>query len=198
MLVAMIRMSRSALPLASRIAVRCGLARVTRRFSADESGATAVEFGIVAVPFFALLFAILETALSFFAAQTLETAVSNVARLIRTGQAQEDGLTAQTFKDKVCAEIDLLFNCQDSLYIDVKTYTSFGAISLSTPVDADGNLKKDGYTFTPGHGGDIVVVRAYYEWPVFVNKLGNNLANMPDGTHLIAATAAFRNEPFPW
>ncbi len=43
-----------------------------------------------------------------------------------------------------------------------------------------------------------MVVNAYYEWPVFINKLGNNLADMPDGTHLLVATAAFRNEPFPW
>jgi Flp pilus assembly protein TadG len=188
----------SALPLAGRIAVRCGLARVTRRFQTDQSGATAVEFGIVAVPFFALLFAILETALAFFAAQTLETAVTNASRLVRTGQAQDQGLTAQTFKDKVCQQLDFLFSCQANLYIEVKTYPSFGSIDLSVPVDANGNLKTNGYTYTPGHGGDIVVVRAYYEWPVFVNKLGNNMSSMPNGSHLLAATAAFRNEPFPW
>jgi hypothetical protein len=31
-----------------------------------------------------------------------------------------------------------------------------------------------------------------------VPGLGNNLANMPNGTHLLVATAAFRNEPFSW
>ena len=43
-----------------------------------------------------------------------------------------------------------------------------------------------------------MVVRAYYEWPVIVDLLGNNLADMPNGTHLLVATAAFRNEPFSW
>ena len=42
------------------------------------------------------------------------------------------------------------------------------------------------------------MVRAFYEWPVFVNLLGTNLATMANGKHLLAATAAFRNEPFPW
>jgi Flp pilus assembly protein TadG len=184
--------------LAGRVAVRFGLARLARRFTKDQSGATAVEFGIVAVPFFALLFAILETAMAFFAAETLETAVSNASRLIRTGQAQQQGLTAATFKDAVCGQLDYLFSCSSGLYIDVKTFPTFGAVDLTTPRDVAGNFKKTGLGYVPGKGSDIVVVRGYYEWPVFVNKLGNNLSDQPNGTHLLVAVAAFRNEPFPW
>ena len=198
MLAVMTSMPETPKALAARFAVRCGLARVTRRFGQDQSGATAIEFGIVAVPFFALIFAILETALAFFAAQTLETAVSNAARLIRTGQAQQQGLTAATFKDTICNQIASLFNCQSALLVDVKTYPTFGSIDLSTPVDGSGNLDTTNSTYTPGNGGDIVVVRAFYEWPVFVDKIGNSMSNMPNGSHLLAATAAFRNEPFPW
>ena len=62
--------------------------RKLRVFAKREDGAAAVEFAIVVAPFLALLFAILETALVFFAGQTLETAVSDSARLILTGQAQ--------------------------------------------------------------------------------------------------------------
>ena len=198
MLAAMTSTPRILNVLAGRVAVNVGLARLTRRFTKDQSGATAVEFGIVAVPFFALLFAILETAMAFFAAETLETAVSNASRLIRTGRSQQQGLTAQTFKDKVCGQLDYLFSCASGLYIDVKTFPDFGSVDLTTPRDANGNFLKTGLGFTPGHGGDIVVVRAYYEWPVFVNKLGNNFGDQPNGTHLLAAVAAFRNEPFPW
>ncbi len=59
-----------------------------RRFARNKQGTTAVEFGLVAAPFLALLFAIIETAVVFFAGQTLETAVADTARLIMTGQAQ--------------------------------------------------------------------------------------------------------------
>jgi Flp pilus assembly protein TadG len=178
---------------AGRLARRSGLTRLRR----DERGATAVEFGLVALPFFALMFAILETALLFFAGQTLETAVSNTARLIRTGQAQQQNYDLARFKSDVCSQIMALFTCSSGLKLDVRKYSSFDAIDLGVPVDGDGNLNVH-ETYDAGHGSDIVVVRAYYEWPTFVRLLGNDLADMPDGSHLLVATAAFRNEPFPW
>jgi Flp pilus assembly protein TadG len=167
------------------------------RFRRNENGATVVEFALVAAPFFALMFAIIETALLFFADQTLDTAVSSVARLIRTGQAQEAGMSADAFKTAICDQMGGLLNCSTGLKVDVRKYTDFDSISLATPVDADGNLKVT-ENYDAGQGGDIVVVRAYYEWPVFVPLLDSYLANMPDGTHLLVATAAFRNEPFAW
>jgi len=176
---------------------RIGRRLSLRGFSRDEDGATAVEFGLVALPFIALMFAIIETALVFFAGQTMETAVSNAARLIRTGQAQQQGFSATDFKQQICDQVMALFDCNSGLYVDVETFKTFDSINLSKPLDATGNLKKD-FTYDPGHGGDIVVVRAFYEWPVFVRMLGLNLTNMANGTHLLSATAAFRNEPFPW
>jgi Flp pilus assembly protein TadG len=167
------------------------------RFRRNQDGATVVEFALVAAPFFALMFAIIETALLFFADQTLDTAVSSAARLIRTGQAQEDGMTASQFKTAICDQVGGLINCASGLKVDVRKYTDFDSIDLATPLDADGNLKVT-ENYNAGHGGDIVVVRAYYEWPTFVTQLGNNLANLPDGNHLLVATAAFRNEPFSW
>jgi Flp pilus assembly protein TadG len=178
--------------------VRLGLGRKAARFGRDESAATAVEFSLVALPFIALMFAILETGLLFFASQTLETAVANAGRLVRTGQAQQEGLTMDTFKDKICDQVMSLFDCTAKLKLDVRTYQDFADLSLTRPLDADGNLKTDDFKYDPGKGSQIVLVRAYYEWPTFVTRLGNNLANLPNGNHLIAAAAAFRNEPFPW
>jgi Flp pilus assembly protein TadG len=184
--------------IGGRVAVRCGLARVVRRFRKDETGATAVEFGLVAVPFFALMFAILETAIAFFAQQLLEETLSRTARLVRTGQAQQGGYTAASFKTKICDQLTYMFNCTSGLTVDVKTFPNFAAIDMGIPLDANGNLDTNNRNYSPGKGGDIVLVRAYYSWPVFVNRLGNNLVNMPNGTHLLVASVAFRNEPFPW
>jgi Flp pilus assembly protein TadG len=166
-----------------------------RRFAADEGGATAVEFGLVALPYFALIFMTFEVALGFFAQQALDSAVGNAARSIRTGEAQQQGLNLATFKNKICAQTYTLFNCTTGLKVDVRKFGSFGAINLAPPVDANGILKTDDFAFVPGSGGDIVVVRAYYEWPSFLHKLGSRLAN---GKFLIASAAAFKNEPFPW
>lgn len=181
----------------SKAAARFDSRLVLGRFGRDQRGATAVEFGLVAIPFIALMFAILETALVFFAGQTLETATINAARLIRTGQAQQQGLSAAAFKDKVCSQVMALFDCTAQLKVEVSTFPSFATVDLSKPVDAGGNLKTS-FNYAPGKGGDIVVVRAFYEWPVFVKLLGLDLSNMGNGSHLLSATAAFRNEPFPW
>jgi len=174
-----------------------GMARA-RRFGRNEDGATAVEFGLVAVPFFALIFAILETAIVFFAGQVLETAVGDTARLIRTGQAHEDGMSAEQFKTTVCAGVFQLFDCDNGLSLDVRTFPDFDSIDLGVVVDEDGNLVTEDFNFQIGQSGDIVVVRVLYEWPVLVATLGHDLANLPNGKHLLSATAVFKNEPFPW
>ena len=48
---------------------------IWRSFARDREGSSAVEFGLVALPFMAILLAILETGLVFFASQVIETAV---------------------------------------------------------------------------------------------------------------------------
>jgi Flp pilus assembly protein TadG len=170
--------------------------KTIRRFAKGEDGIAAVEFGMVAAPFLALMFAILETALVFFANQTLETAVADSARLIMTGQAQSSGFTQQQFKDAVCAKILGLFDCAGGIQIDVKTYTGFAAVSTANPVDSNGNLQTSSFGFQPGNACDIVVVRLMYQWPVYVSLLGFNLADLAGNKRLLMATAAFRNEPF--
>jgi Flp pilus assembly protein TadG len=176
---------------------RAMLGTAVRRFRGDRSGATAVEFGLVALPFVAFMFAILETALMFFAGQTMDTAVAQAARMIRTGQAQQQGFDLALFKARICDQINVMMDCSGGLKLDVEKYPTFASINLTTPKDSSGNLNVT-ENYVPGHGGDIVVVRAYYKWPVFVSKLGNDLTTLPDGNHLLVSTVAFRNEPFPW
>jgi len=171
---------------------------VARRLLRQQDGTAAIEFSLVAVPFFALIFAIMETALVFFAGQTLETAGADSARLIMTGQAQSKGLNKDTFKDAVCDKVKAfgLFNCS-VLAVDVQKYSQFADINLSTlPLDADGKLKTDSFVYQPGGPGEIVVVRVMYQWPVHVSLLGLNLSDMAGGKRLLMSTSAFRNEPY--
>jgi Flp pilus assembly protein TadG len=165
------------------------------RLARRQDGAAAVEFGLVAAPFLALLFAIMETAIVFFAGQALETAATDSARLIMTGQAQTQSFDAAAFKNAVCAKIYGLFDCQNGVYVDVRTFTSFSGVSMPSPVDAQGNFQNN-FQYQPGGPGDIVVVRLFYQYPVYVSLLGFNLSNINGGKRLLAATAAFRNEPY--
>jgi Flp pilus assembly protein TadG len=194
----MIQAIRAALSVRTKGLVRARLLRVktVRRFAKGEDGIAAVEFGIVALPFFALMFAIMETAIIFFASQTLETAVADSARLIMTGQAQQQGFDQAQFKTAVCSRIMGLFDCNAGLKIDVKTYSNFSSISTSKPIDANGNLLNN-FGYQPGAAGDIVVVRLMYEWPIYVSMLGlNKLSDLAGNKRLLVATATFRNEPF--
>jgi Flp pilus assembly protein TadG len=177
----------------SRVRRWVGL-KTAQRLARQEEGTAAVEFGLIAMPFLALVFAIIETALVFFANQVLETAVADSSRLIMTGQAQTQGLSKDTFKDQVCAKIFGLVDCVGGVHVDVKTVSSFNSVSLDKPLDSDGKLDTSDFKYEPGEPGDIVVARLVYQWPTYVSMLG--LSNMAGNNRLMMATAVFRNEPY--
>jgi Flp pilus assembly protein TadG len=175
--------------------------QMARRFSRNRRGSTAVEFALVAPMFFLLLFAIMETALVFFAGQILEISAQDTARLIFTNQAQGT-MTANDFKTNLCNRIVVLMSC-GGLYVDVKTFPSFSTIrasDLADPIDSSGNFV-DNFNYPTPAPGDTVIVRAYYQWPLFVTQLGYNMANINRNTStskkLLTATIAFRVEPGP-
>jgi Flp pilus assembly protein TadG len=168
--------------------------RLARRFVRQESGVAAVEFGMVAVPFLALIFAILETSVIFFAGQALETAVADSGRLIMTGQAQQQGFDQAAFKNSVCAKIYGLFDCANGIFIEVKSFPSFAAITTPSPtLDSNGNIVNN-FSYDPGTQCSIVLVRIFYQWPVYVSLLG--LGDGGGTKRMLIATSAFRNEPY--
>lgn len=168
-----------------------------RRFWRDASGASALEFAMLAFPLILLLLAVFEVGVVYFANFTLENAVTQGARLIRTGQAQTQGFDAGKFKTEVCKNLSAPISCA-GLKLDVRHFSSFGSAGsdLTNPLDGNGNLKTN-FSYDPGVGGDVVVVRAFYEWDLAAKlpqQIG--LGNMSNGDRLLVATAAFRNEPF--
>lgn len=169
---------------------------LARRFAKQPSGATAVEFGLVAVPFFFLKMAIIETALVFWAGQMLETGVSDAGRMIRTGQVQAQGMDADAFRTLVCDEIGVMFNCDARLAVDVQRSTTFDAADLTPPAVNDDGEFTDTFDFQPGVGSETVIVRAFYRWPVLFNVFGLGASDIAGQQWLLAATTAFRNEPF--
>jgi len=169
--------------------------KLARAFVRRQDGAAAIEFGLVAAPFLALVFAIMETAIVFFAGQTLEAAVADTARLIMTGQAQTQGFDQTSFKNQVCSKVYGLFDCANGVYVDVKSYSNFASVNTTAPVQ-NGKLDTSNFTYQPGGPGDIVVVSLYYQWPVYISLLGFNLSDLSGGKRLLAATSAFRNEPY--
>lgn len=169
--------------------------RIINRFGKSEDGVAAIEFGMLALPFLMLIFAILETAIGFFAAQVFESGVDDIGRRIRTGQVQSTTTTVAEVRTEICDKTWGLFDCAN-IKIDVQTFNAFPDAPLTTPRDVDGNLDTSSMGYDTGLAGEVVIVRAYYEWPIFLDYLWQNVSGLSNGARLFVATAAFQNEPF--
>jgi Flp pilus assembly protein TadG len=183
-------------------AIRAGLLRPFNRLAASESGATAVEFGLVAAPFLAVLVALVQTGMVFFAGRVLDEITDQASRYIMTGQAQTANMTQAGFKTYLCTGtntsglVSTLFTCNNFM-INVQNYSSFSSASTSTPTLTfnNGNVSNT-WTWSPGNRGDIVVVQVMYQWPIMLGPLGFNLSNLTNGKRLLVSTAVFKNEPY--
>jgi len=167
---------------------------VRRKFIRHQSGSVAVEFAMIAVPFFLFIFALIETALIIFSSIGLDIALGEAARQIRTGQVQAAGLSRAQFQQLVCDSAPAYFDCADKLKVDVRRFDNFSSTDFVNPTDADGKLILN-FSFDPGGPSDIVLARAFYVWNISA-PIGVGLANMDGNNRLLSSSAAFRNEPY--
>ena len=178
-----------------------------RRFRRSQDGVAAVEFAFVAVPFFALLFAIFETALMFWTNQVLEESLSQASRSLVTGQSQyrytsnSPAANATKFRDDICALAPMgLIDCS-KLAVDVRVYDSFANAKSgsagSNPL-SNGQLDTSKFSYAQPQKNEIVVVRAVLDYKLFLTSWAS--AGLVDiagsNRHVIVASTAFRAEPF--
>jgi len=184
-----------------------------RRMRADANkGSVAIEFAMLAPIFLLILMATIETGVIFFAQTTLQNAVNDAARLVKTGQTacftqdssgKCQGITADQFRKQICDEvIALLHVCNkdssgnSNLQFDVNAYSAgFGGVTNSSPLDTNGDLPNL-TAFNTGQACDVVLVRAFYRWPIITPFLNVLLSNMSGSDHLLSTAAAFRSEPY--
>jgi len=74
--------------------------RSLRNYLRNKEGSTAIEFALLALPFSALLFAIVETAVVFFISSSISHALSEAGRDVRLGSFQQAGgvIPASTYQ----------------------------------------------------------------------------------------------------
>lgn len=173
-----------------------------RRFARAERGATAVEFALVSVPLLMLIFGILELGMLMLVTTTLDGATQGASREIRTGRFQssltQPDVSAAGFKALVCSKMTWLSNqCPSQLILQVQTFSTFNALANAPPPPATYfTTHPTTPCFTPGQPGDIVLVRAYFDWKLFTPLLSIALDNTGAGTHRLLSTTAFKNEPY--
>ena len=190
------------------VTIKARYQRLCRRMRADANkGVAAIEFAMVAPVFFILLMGTMEAGIMFFAQSALQNALNDTARMVRTGQAacfSRDAsnncvaMTSSEFRKQLCDEVSLVLQdcATGGVQFDAKAYPAgFGGASNSSPLDAAGNLPTL-TAFNVGNACDVVLVRAFYNWPVFTPILNFFLANASGNYHLLSSAAAFRNEPY--
>jgi len=176
-------------------------AKVSRRrlfaFVKNRDGAAAVEFAFVALPLFWMIFGMLEFGVLSLVQSTLDNAVSEVGREIRTGVAQAEGTTKAEMESRVCARMNeiMTLTCGGYLYLDVDRYDSFADVGTGTPTNG-GAMDLGQLGYTPGAANEVILVRAYYQWKIVTPFFAAIFANMADGKRLVVSSMMFRNEPF--
>ncbi len=174
-------------------------------FRRDDRGAYAVEFGLLALPFFGLLFAIVEVSWVSFNSEQLQAAVSRASRQVMTGTAQQNYSTPASFVSNLLCPTDgtrILPNFMDcsKLIVDVRTAAEFtDAANVSSDFYAQSSLK-----YCLGKANTIVVLRVVYPmesiFPLSIYNryigLANNVPNAPGWKHVLLASAVFETEPY--
>ena len=148
---------------------------------------------MVALPFFFVVFAIIETCLVTGAGIMLDNAVNDVARKVMTGEVQSADLDAAAFRQMVCDEVSAIMTC-DKVKIDLRTFAAADKIPTSVTMKL-GSVDDSKFCYDPGAQDTISVLRAFYEWP-YVATMLSNLATDSNGNAVLLSMAAFMNEPF--
>lgn len=172
--------------------------RFPGRFVQARSGAAAIEFGLIAIPFLMLLMGVFELGMLFVASTTLDSATASASRLIRTGQLQASGNnTAAGFQSTVCANMAWLSStqCASQVLVDVRTFSDFASVSASPPV-SNGALDPTQTEFDPGGACSIVLVRVFFPYTLIAPLLQPGIPNLGSSQVLITSSAAFRNEDY--
>ncbi|MGX9571153.1 TadE/TadG family type IV pilus assembly protein [Mesorhizobium sp. f-mel] len=182
--------------------IRAGLAGFSARFLGDRRGSTALEFAMLAVPFALLIFAIMESCISFAGQEVMANITDDVARQLRTGQVRQADVTEATLKTMICSRLEIMVakDCP-GLEVDLREYPTFAAAAQAGFKIQDREIVLTGtdpaaFTVSPGLAESINMLRVFYKWPVMTDFMAKSMANLNDGNTLHFASVTWQNEPF--
>jgi Flp pilus assembly protein TadG len=167
-------------------------------FLRDSRGATGVEFAVLALPFALLVFAILESCISFAGQQILANAADDVARQLRTGQLRPANVTEPGLKTLICDRLNVLVadSCP-GLVVDLREYPTFeAAAAVKLKFTADRDIDTSGFAVKPGGSMSKNMLRVFYKWPVMTDLMRKSMSNLKDGKTLHFAAVIWQNEPY--
>jgi Flp pilus assembly protein TadG len=175
-----------------------------RRFGKAQRGATAVEFALVAGPFFYVLFCICETGLMLFTEYVMQNAVQEASRMVRTGQVTStDGTllkSAAEFKTSICNDVSAIIDCEEKVTVYVNNAANFSSLETAMADPLTVGKTPGGpaalVVYSPGGQLKAATVIATYDW-YFALPFMSFLGNFDSGkARRVYGLAIFRNEPF--
>ena len=160
-----------------------------------EDGTTAIEFSFIAVPFIMMAVGILEVSMMFAGGNLLEGAVADAARLVKTGNIQQNGGDESTFRAALCASAPVIIDCNDVEIevIPVGSGSFFDIASLGAQFDSDGNFQSRG--FNAGGVNDVMLIRAVYDYEMITPLVGTIITG-GEGSMRMMSTVVFQTEPY--
>ncbi|MFA5901932.1 MAG: TadE/TadG family type IV pilus assembly protein [Hyphomicrobium sp.] len=180
------------------------------RLTANEDGAAAIEFAMIALPFLLFILGVIGYGLYFFTNSSLEYGVETAARKIRTGEinsagaAREDNqMTVGEFRKLVCDSAGPAIDCS-KLNVIVQHGDDWSEISPQACTDSKGAMSGatgqtgDILANYAGAASSVVLVTLCYEWDLAANFSLVKLGSRPDGSGpaILQAAAAFKSEPY--
>lgn len=177
------------------------LHRTLRKWRTNNEGVTAIEFAMVAPIFFALLLMTIESGIVFTAQQLIDASLNTATRPVLTGATQPILSATNTggagFRDAVCAGMSSLVStsdCKAGMKIDMKVFTASTVLSssiLGLPSDPPDQASMKCSNF--GGAGSYMLIRAYYQYPVYVSFL--NFTGSSAGHSLLVGSSTMKLEP---
>ncbi|MGX7876639.1 TadE/TadG family type IV pilus assembly protein [Mesorhizobium sp. ORM6] len=181
-----------------------GRARFFRRFVRDRRGSTALEFALLALPFALLVFAILESCISFAGQEVMANITDDVARQLRTGQLRPADVAGDKLTTLICGKLEIIVSqdCPQQLLVDLRQYSTFADAALAGFQIQNGDVvlmqgtSSQTFTNSPGLAESKNMLRVFYKWPVMTDLMAKSMANLSGGRTLHFASVTWQNEPF--
>lgn len=164
--------------------------RLLARFVNNRGGSTAIEFSILALPFAALVFAIIESCISFAGQEVLTNTADDIARQMRTGQIRPP-VNEIKLREMICGRLEVMVakGCP-GLAFDLREVTTFAEAAGLGNSWAEKKVEL-------GKATRKNVLRITYAWPAITNYahwLNDDTRGAKPTTHF--AMAVWQNEPF--
>lgn len=180
--------------------------RALRSLLRNRSGAAALEFAIVAPVFMALILSTFEVGWFYFVNSSLDTALTNSARELRTGQAYKSGYTSQTMRDQflqqeVCKNLRFMSasKCASTVTVEVRTFPSYQALAADTTgftCTDDLPTAQQAVPFQTGTDRSILRIRLCMIYQTMNPMIGVSLARGKSGAERrVTASYVLRVEP---